>query len=501
MKKKNLIGKILVLSAMFSGIVGCTNNKNSSSSSPESSGEVHEHNLSKITGQSATCSREGTEDYYQCDDCLKMFSDLNAENEIFSPVLKPKADHALLKVNETDSTCKVAGHEAYWECAYCYKMFSDEEGKNEISSTSKKPLASHSIIKVDAKDSTCVEQGHEAYYQCSICETMFSDEAGTTEIEEATKKPLSGHSVVKVDARPGNEVSAGIVEHYRCSGCGETYSDAAGRTPLARSEIYTESTGPQTWKPMSDVIDPTLLGYENGEITFSGKNNSYYLDDVFVDNNGEEIVGPYNSKTANTEYTFTIKIKATGSFALVLYCDDAAKTTYEKTDISNKESKRLGFYVHFNSEDEKNIQIEAALGNGTSEKGAKTGIQAKGTSSFKFDGTENTVQIKIERYSVDKLISHIVINGEEISLTKVNSYTVDYIGFNFRPKWDRTDLVGGIGDKAVYSSGTTSSHISCSRRLSTEEGYAAGLGVAITGESVVKLSGMEKAITGEQVKA
>ena len=65
MKKKNLIGKMLVLSTMMLGIVSCScsNPSSNNGSSSEPGEEVHEHNLSKVNGQSATCSREGTEDY------------------------------------------------------------------------------------------------------------------------------------------------------------------------------------------------------------------------------------------------------------------------------------------------------------------------------------------------------------------------------------------------------------------------------------------------------
>lgn len=474
MKKIN-ITKLLLVGIVLAGVTSCKPDVgNSSSEVPVSSsqqgGESHEHALTKEAEKLATCTRDGYEAYYVCD-CGKMFSDMNAENEIYSPVLIPKADHTPTKTEAKESTCIVQGHDAYWTCNFCYKMFSDENCEHEITSLVKKDLANHDVTKVDAKE-------------------------------------------------PG-AITAGNIEHYRCNDCGELYSDANATTKITVKDIYHgEGTSGMTWKPMADNSNPTELGYENGEITFTGLGSSYYMDNVFVTENNEEIVGPYSSKTANTEYTYSLDVSSTGTFALVLYCDEKVEMTYDEDDIHSGVAEQLGFYLRFDSEDtETNVKIQAALGNGTSSKEADTGIKAKGNSTFKFDGTKNSVKVRLERFSIDKIIFHISINGEEISWKKTNSSGVDYTGFNLRDTWIRTDLVNGIGEKAYIKTAIAYPTLACSRRLSETEGFASGLGVAVLGRLdenktvptgfvgdtsenvVVKISNMTRQKTGEQVVA
>lgn len=454
--KNNVFGKLLTIGIITTCLFGCGNTV-----------EDHVCLLTKHSGQTATCLRDGYEAYYSCDECGKMYSDLNGENEIYSPVIIPKGQHSLVKTEAKESTCLEAGHDAYWTCDFCYKMFSDENA--------------------------------------------------TSEIQSVVKKPLGNHNIVKVPAKAATEITAGIKEHYRCDSCNKIFSDEKGTNEISINSLFTPSTSGMTWTPMSDIANPSDLGYSNGEISFEGVNSSYYLDNVFTDNNNRSLVGAYDSTTANTEYTYSMDVSATGTFALVLYCNELCKTTYVESDIVNGVAKKLGFYLRFDSDDKvNNLKLEAALGNNA----ARLGISAVGASSFKFDGTKNNVSIRLERYSVDKIIFHISVNGQEIIWTKITGSNkgVDYYGFNFRTAWDRTNLVDGIG-KSYIKTEESYPTLACSRGLTETEGYGSGLGVAVIGrleenntkatgkvgttdtDVLVKISNLKKEKTGEQVLA
>ena len=48
------------------------------------------------------------------------------------PVIIPAHDHELVKTERVEPTCSSAGTEAYWTCTRCNKLFSDDAGKNII---------------------------------------------------------------------------------------------------------------------------------------------------------------------------------------------------------------------------------------------------------------------------------------------------------------------------------------------------------------------------------
>ena len=98
---------------------------------------------------------------------------------------KPAAHvHTLVKVDEVPATCTQAGTEAYWKCSECSKMFSDEEGTTEIEEPVAIPAKGHTLTAVEKVDPTYEAAGCAAYWTCSVCNKAYSDEAATTEIED-----------------------------------------------------------------------------------------------------------------------------------------------------------------------------------------------------------------------------------------------------------------------------------------------------------------------------
>lgn len=85
-------------------------------------GAAHTHKLKKVDRTVPTCTSEGVEAYYICEDCGKLFADEKGEKEIEKPVTKPAIGHKLKKIDGED----------YYVCEYCGKSFADEKGEKPL---------------------------------------------------------------------------------------------------------------------------------------------------------------------------------------------------------------------------------------------------------------------------------------------------------------------------------------------------------------------------------
>ena len=90
-----------------------------------------EHNIKEIQAKTATCTEAGNEHYYMCTDegCGKIFSDAECKNEIkLEDVVKPALGHDPQKVEAESATCTTDGHETYYDCSRCDLNFADAAG-------------------------------------------------------------------------------------------------------------------------------------------------------------------------------------------------------------------------------------------------------------------------------------------------------------------------------------------------------------------------------------
>ncbi len=70
--------------------------------------------------------------------------------------------HTLVMRDRTPATCTEGGTEAYWECTECGKMFSDEKGENRIFATVKTKPAGHTAgdaVIENRNEATCESDG------------------------------------------------------------------------------------------------------------------------------------------------------------------------------------------------------------------------------------------------------------------------------------------------------------------------------------------------------
>ncbi|MBQ6633414.1 MAG: Ig domain-containing protein, partial [Ruminococcus sp.] len=145
--------------------------------------------LAYVPGDPADCQHDGTQGYWICSYCGKMFADENGQEEISEPLVDPQTDHTPgepVEENIVPPTCTEQGH--FDQVVYCEVC--GEELSREVMYTG---YAEHDLEYVEAESATCTTPGHEACYKCSVCNKLFADAEGETEIDAAaTTRPL-GH--------------------------------------------------------------------------------------------------------------------------------------------------------------------------------------------------------------------------------------------------------------------------------------------------------------------
>ncbi len=202
------------------------------------------HNLVKHEKVDATCTTEGSAEYWNCTVCNKNFEDQAATKEITDIVI-PKVAHTLTKTDAVAATCTTDGNKEYWTCSECHKLFRDENGTTETTPDDVTIKAKgHDLKKTEAKAATCTEAGTKAYWTCSVCNKVFADVEGT---HETTVKdqviPATGHALTKTDAKDATCTEAGNKAYWTCSVCGKVFADEAATTETTVEKMTVAATG------------------------------------------------------------------------------------------------------------------------------------------------------------------------------------------------------------------------------------------------------------------
>ena len=94
--------------------------------------DVHVHELEHVDAKAATCTDAGTEEYWQCKGCKKLFADAQGATEIASPKAVSALGHTITHHDKVDATCTEAGIKEYWSCSVCEKNFADDKGATAL---------------------------------------------------------------------------------------------------------------------------------------------------------------------------------------------------------------------------------------------------------------------------------------------------------------------------------------------------------------------------------
>ncbi len=235
----------------------------------------HKHNLTKVDKLDATCTEAGTEAYYTCDGCDKIFADANGEIELEAPKAIEALGHKIVGLAGTAATCTEAGTKDCYKCTACDTLFSDAAGENAIEAPEALEALSHTFVKTEAKDATCTENGNKAYYFCSVCKKLYADEEGTTETTLAEQViPASGHSLAKTEAKDATCTENGNIAYWTCGNCKNVYSDAEGKNATTLADTVIGAKGHNYGTSL--VIEGAVTTYEPGD-SFNTANLSVKL--------------------------------------------------------------------------------------------------------------------------------------------------------------------------------------------------------------------------------
>lgn len=284
------------------------------------------HTMKQVPAKDATCESEGNIAYYTCSVCGKLFSDADAVTETTADAVKlEKLSHKLTKTEAVPATCTKGGSNEYYTCSACGKIFKDADASTETSieaeKTSKIP---HSLTKTEYKAATCTEDGNTEYYTCSACGKIFKDESGTQETSvEAEKLVATGHSLTKTDAKEPTCTEDGNNEYYTCSACGKVFKDADGKTETSIEAEKIAATGHTMTKTDAKAATCT----EDG-------NNEYYscsaCGKAFKDADGKTETSVEAEKIAVTGHTMT------KTDAKAATCTEDGNTAYWHCSVCNK---------------------------------------------------------------------------------------------------------------------------------------------------------------------
>ena len=121
-------------------------------------GDEHKHTLTHSDAVAATCTEDGSVEYWTCTECGKHFADENAAEELDSIVV-PALGHDFADYEvETAATCTQPGEEVC-TCSRC-----GEEQSRTIAALG------HDYIEHAGQPATCTESGWEDYVTCTRCD-------------------------------------------------------------------------------------------------------------------------------------------------------------------------------------------------------------------------------------------------------------------------------------------------------------------------------------------
>ena len=243
------------------------------------------HDLKKIKAKTATCTEDGYEAYWTCENCGKLFSDEAGETEIDTPVTITKTGHTYsdkLTSNET-------GH---WYATTC--GHDNEEGVLDIKSHT---FGVWTVITEATEDATGLK---ERSCECGYIDTEVIDKLAHTthvkdngtrveptcenkgsitykctkcgEVTEVVELAALGHNYTsQVTTEPTTDKEG--VRTYTCERCKDSYTESIPKLPDTEAPFIKGDNDKEGWDVIKSELDKTKAG-----------------DEVVVEMNGSSVV-------------------------------------------------------------------------------------------------------------------------------------------------------------------------------------------------------------------
>ena len=170
--------------------------------------------------------------------------------------------HSLTHMPKVDPGCETAGTEEYWKCSVCNKLFSDKDGTNDIAAPAIIKALGHAFT-VESTDAKFLKDGATCttpaiyYKSCSRC-----GEASAT--DTFTYGQPNGHSftVENTDAKflkDGATCTTPAVYYKSCFVCGEASATDTFTSGTSMGHSYTAETVEAKYlKSEADCTNPAV---------------------------------------------------------------------------------------------------------------------------------------------------------------------------------------------------------------------------------------------------
>ena len=284
------------------------------------------HTMTKTEAVAPTCTEKGSNAYYTCGTCEKVFKDALGEQEttVEAEVLEALG-HTMVLTEAKAPTCTESGNNLYYTCKTCGKVYKDEAGQEETTVAAETiPALGHAMTKTGAKAPTCTESGNNAYYTCQTCHGVFKDEAGTQETTaQAEILKALGHSMTQTKAKAPTCTTAGTNGYYTCGTCHKVFKDQQGTQKTTVAAEVLKALGHSMVK--TEAKAPTCT--ETG-------NNAYYTcktcGKLYQDEAGEK------ETTLQAETIPALGHTMTKNEAVLPTCEEFGSNTYYTCNVCHK---------------------------------------------------------------------------------------------------------------------------------------------------------------------
>lgn len=267
--------------------------------------------------------------------------------------------HDIVKVDETLVTCTEPGTEAYYKCRICSKMFRTAEvatDPQEISEPVEIPAFGHQFTVKNiaanylASEATCKEPAHY-YYLCEICNEPAKDMKDTYTV--GSVKTEHSWDSGKITTEPTTQAEG--VKTYTCKICHATKTEAVAKLPAENEKPQTgEQTGTGE-QPGTEENTGTeeQTGLKKGQkVTEKG-----YI--YKVKNASEVIFMGVKNKKAKT-ITIPAKVKLNGKYYKVTeLAAKSLKGVQAKTIVIGSQVKVIGKSAMQNCKKLKTLKIKS----------------------------------------------------------------------------------------------------------------------------------------------